>query len=533
MPAPPTRVRSPEEWRGRLKQQLAERQEPIALYKDYYKGAHRMSFATQKFKDAFGDLFTAFADNWCGLAVDIVVDRLAINGFRFSGSTTNDQEAWGIWQANRMDARSMKLHTTEVKTGWGYVIVGWDDDRDLPLYTVEDPSQVIVECDPADDSVRLAALKSYIDHRGDMIDVVYEPDRITTFRVPAFAAGIYQASPTFYLPSSVSVGGESAEQANPLGEVPVIPFENNPDLLEGGVSELRPAIKLQDAANKFFSDMIVASEFQAFRQRVLTGVEVPNDPKTGKPMTDIEMAVSRLMLFKAPDAKAFDLQQAPLENYINAIEMTVQHFSAQTRTPPHYLLAKLINLSGDALKAAESGLNWRALRKQIDNSDPWEDVQRLGFKWRYLKKQDEADKKRSEDMEVHTDWAPPETQALSVVADSISKKREAGWPLRTLLEESGMTAQEVSRVLLLIDEESAADGPDMETLEKVRFMHDELGVPYEILWKKYLGMSDAEIKKALEIGPLPRGGPQGGGRTGANGADPARPRDAASATPRR
>ena len=35
-----------------------------------------------------------------------------------------------------------------------------------------------------------------------------------------------------------------------------------------------------------------------------------------------------------------DLAQTDLGNFVNAIEMFVQHLAAQTRTPPHYLLGR-------------------------------------------------------------------------------------------------------------------------------------------------------------------------------------------------
>ena len=67
---------------------------------------------------------------------------------------------------------------------------------------------------------------------------------------------------------------------NPLLTVPVIPIENKPRLLSHGESDLKPATPIQNAINKLCTDMVVASEYGAFRQRVMTGVEVPRDPET-------------------------------------------------------------------------------------------------------------------------------------------------------------------------------------------------------------------------------------------------------------
>jgi hypothetical protein len=81
---------------------------------------------------------------------------------------------------------------------------------------------------------------------------------------------------------------------------------------------------VQDAINKLANDMVIASEFQAFRQRVLTGVEIPKNPETGEPLESqqLEAAMSRLWTFENPDAKVHDLEAASLANYTDALSHT-------------------------------------------------------------------------------------------------------------------------------------------------------------------------------------------------------------------
>src|SRR4029450_2131173 len=74
-----------------------------------------------------------------------------------------------------------------------------------------------------------------------------------------------------------------------LRVAPVTPLENKPGLIGGGPSDLEPAIPLQNAVNKLCADMIVASEYGAFPQRVLTGVEIPRDPETGKVLNKVQV----------------------------------------------------------------------------------------------------------------------------------------------------------------------------------------------------------------------------------------------------
>jgi hypothetical protein len=260
--------------------------------------------------------------------------------------------------------------------------------------------------------------------------------------------------------------GEPVVQNNPLGLVPLIPLENNPTML-GGASDLTGAVRLNDAANKFFTDMIHASEFTSFPQRVLTGVELPRDPTTGEIVdsAQIRAAVSRLWAFEDPAAKVFDLQGASLTNYVEGIDLAVQHMAAQTRTPPQYLLAKLANLSAEALLAAESGLIARCSRKQLDFSDAWEEAIRLGFAWRAIDREGwvgaDQDKLRSMMTDAETIWASTESRNPTVVMDALVKKAQIAVPNMMLWEEAGYTPQQVERMKELAAEQAKVESPEL------------------------------------------------------------------------
>lgn len=447
---------TPAQWRDELARALDERQERIALYSRYYDGQHRLQFATSKFKEAFGELFEAFATNWMALICDSAVERLNIQGFRF-GENDADDEAWAIWQANGLDAKSISGHTEAIKCGTAYLVVGPPTiPGGQPVITVEHPSQVIVAHDESDRRVRLAALKRYRDiQTGDHVAVVYLPDRIVEYRRPSHMATLEGMG--LVIPVGVADYVESSTTPNPLGIVPIIPLENNPSLLTGGRSDIAAAIPLNDAANKFFSDMIHASEFTSFPQRVLTGVELPRDPITGEVADEaqIRAAVSRLWTFESTDAKVFDLQAGSLDNYVAGIRVAVQHMAAQTRTPPHYLLAEMVNISGDALVAAETGLVARCRRKHIDFSDSWEEAMRLAFRWRALARPgwvgSDQDMRRADLTSAETIWADPESRNPGQVGDALIKKKEVGVPDEILWEEAGYTPQQIKRMKVLRD----------------------------------------------------------------------------------
>jgi hypothetical protein len=433
-------AKTPGAWLTYLEKKLVAQQREIDLYERYYNGEHRLAFATLKFRQSFGYLFRALADIWCEIVVDAPVERLFVEGFRFGKDEPADTNAWDIWQANGLDSESVMAHTEAVKDGRSYILIGPDEhETGYPQITVEHASQVVVEHAPGNRRIRLAALKKWRDDDGYEYATLYLPDRIWKWETK---------EPSKYPPSDgigknwVPRAGEESGRNHTAPSVPMIPLYNNPTMLGDGRSDLMPAIPLQDAINKEVADMLVASEFAAFQQRVITGLQVdsdPNDPEAeAKARADMEQraAVNRIWAVESPEAKVFSLPASDLGNYTKAIELLLQHLAAQTRTPPHYLLGQMVNVSGDALKAAETGLVAKVKRKQIDFSDSWEEAIRLALK---LKGGEQPDKP----MNAETIWRDPEYRSEGEQVDAALKLRALAVPLEALWERIGASPQQV------------------------------------------------------------------------------------------
>lgn len=427
---------TPGSWLSVLEDRLDAQADEIAVYDGYYEGRHRMAFATSRYREQFGSLFDHLSDNWCEIVVDAPVERLKVEGIRFGDEQDADADAWKIWQANSLDADSVMAHTEAVKDGRSYLLVAPPDaDSEYAQITVEHGSQVIVAHAAGNRRVRLAALKRWLDDSGYLMATLYLSDSIHKWRSekPMRSDSFGQTS---WVRRAEDPGG-----ANPLGVVPIIPLYNNPTMLGGGRSELLPAMPLQDAINKELADMIIASEFAAFPQRVMMGVEVPKDPETGQTLPGVEMkaAISRLWAFESPDARIGEFAAADLKNYTAAIDMLISHLAAQTRTPPHYLMGQIVNASGDALKAAETGLVAKVRRKQLDFSDSWEEAIRLAF----LVK---GDAKRGKATDAEVIWADPENRSEAEITDAALKQQMLGVPLDMLWERLGYTPQQRTRM---------------------------------------------------------------------------------------
>lgn len=418
---------SPEEYRDLLEARLHERWSRWQVYDAYYEGDHRLAFATTKFREAFGTLFAAMADNWMPMVVDSSVERLEVQGFRFG--TDADDEAWAMWQANNLDAISDQTHTEAVKLGESYWLV--EPGPDVPRITAEHPSQTIVAYAPGDRRTRVAALKKWNDDENHALATLYLPDKIYKWR-----------SEKPLTSSKIEWVSREGGGANKLGEVPVIPLQNNPSMLRGGSSDLSGgAINIQNAVNKLLSDLLIGSEYQAYPQRVLMGVEPPRDPETGKILRHAELRASQSRLWYFPDSevKVDEFSAADLDNFVKAIQHLVRHLTAQTRTPPHYVIGEIVNASGDALKAAETGLVSKVRRKMKPFGEAHEDAIRLAFRA-------QGDTERANALDAETIWRDPESRSQAETVDAAVKLSSIGVPNEVLWSRVGFSPQEINRM---------------------------------------------------------------------------------------
>jgi hypothetical protein len=135
-------------WLDRLSRRLTERVRSQRIYEDYYHGDHRLSYATRKLLEAFGETFRYLRVNYCGVVVDALNERLEVQGFRFGDDQAAADAAWAIWQRNGMDARFAQGLREGLIKGESSIAV-WVDEEGEPTLSVEDPFQVIVATDPA------------------------------------------------------------------------------------------------------------------------------------------------------------------------------------------------------------------------------------------------------------------------------------------------------------------------------------------------------------------------------------------------
>ncbi len=427
-------------WVKRLTSRLEQRRPAIERLRHYHEGQQPLMFATKAWREKFGPTFGQIVDNFCELVVDAATERMTVQGFRF-GDRDTSKRAWDIWQANQLDLESDIAHTDAMVGAYSYVLV-WPDEDGRPVITLEDALQSIVQRDPRNRRRRLAGLKTWRELGGQHRAMLWTPDLVWELEGGKDDDAKWSVT---------------SETPNPLGRVPLVELINKPNRKWLGGSDLEPILTLQDVLNKTWGDLMVGSEFASYRQRVLLGQEVATkrDAEGNDiPVPQIEVGIERWLAFEGSGdqiPKIQELSAADLGPHLKTIELAVQHMAAITRTPPHYLLGQLVNVSADALRAAEAGLVSRVKRRRKFFSEAWEEIVLLAMIV-------DGYKPTADDLSAETLWADPETISEATRADFLSKLSAINVPDEMLWRRAGFSEQEVDEMATMRERAARLDG---------------------------------------------------------------------------
>ena len=410
----------PQGWVNYLRGELSKQAAEVNAHNDYYTGEHSLSFVGPKYRVAFAQLLSGFADNFCGLIVDSVAERLQVMGFRLTEDPAADEDAWALWQANDMDQQSAMAMLDALVGGRSFVGV-WAESDGTPVIRAESPTEVVMTYHPGTD-VPAVAMKSFTDDWGVEHAVLFTADAV--LRLSREQAGARW------------VAGE--EYGNPLGVVPFVELRNRPRLVGGPSSELMSVEPLQDALNKVVRDALLASEFAAYPQRWVTGLTIDEDEEGNPKPPPFNAALDRLFQAEDPDTKFGQFAAADLGNYAKLAELLVQHMASVSRVPFHYFLLNGGQApSGEAITSAEAGLVAKARDRQLHFGEAWERVIRLAFKV-------QGDP-RANSASAETIWRDPEYRSQAQRVDALMKLATLGVPAQQLWEDAGYSPQQVSR----------------------------------------------------------------------------------------
>lgn len=441
-------------------QELRRRRPVLEQHDNYYRGRHRLAFASQQFAKYFGSRYENFADNWVEVVADAPVERLCVSGVRLAGEDSGfDADLWSAWQENDCDEQSDLAFLEAVIGGRSFALV-WGDDDGNPRITFEHPAQCVVTYDE-ETRERSAGLKLWADDAYEYA-TLYLPDEVWKFQQPLsqttwqrkFAGPYYKPVWEPRQPAT----DDTYPISNPLGVVPLIEFQNRPRLVAPPMSDVAGAVAMQDAINLLWAYLFNAADFASLGQRIVLGAERPvvpilddNGNPVGERPVDLErFAIDRVIFLEDPNAKVAQWEAAQLEPFTKVIVDAVRHLASQSRTPTHYF-DPMSNLSADALKAAETGLVKRVERKTVSFGKSARELFRLAA----LVQGDAGKAKAVAGGTVL--WKDIETRSEAQAVDAALKLRQVGFPFEYIAERLGLSPSEIERVMDLKKQEAQSD----------------------------------------------------------------------------
>lgn len=362
---------------------LHPRMERYKLYRNYYEGVHPVAYASDKWRNQFWRLFRHFSLNLCSSVVDVQADMLEIVGFTSSAATVgvahatdpldtskpravvNDPlaaDAWNAWERNGMDVLSDQVHRDAFLYGDGF-LMAQPGDNGLALWPQQPHSMAVRYSQDVPPFIECAAKVWYQDNKTVRLNV-YSLDAVRRWTA-IVDEGVPLAPQQFSLLSI---------DPNPLEDrVPVFHFPNKAVGMYG-TSELRDVLPVQDELNKIVMDMIVAMEFQAFRQRWVAGIELETD-EGGRPIPPQHGPGEIFTFPSAEDIKVGEFAQGEIGPFIAAKNAAEADIARVSGIPLHYFFVTTGEAaSGEALKTAEFRFARKAARHKRIFGRRWESV---------------------------------------------------------------------------------------------------------------------------------------------------------------
>lgn len=446
----------------------------------YMRGKHAQPYAPKGVNAEYRWIMKKSKRNFLPLVVSVISENLHVDGYKPSGETTIETASsidvdpmWNTFRANRMISRQHGVHRSVCKYGTAYVVVlpgAMSTDEELeadnvPVMRPVSPRRMTAfYMDDVDDEWPQVAIE---------VRVAGNPIRPQDQRV---IVSLYDESARYILTGDVGIQGSAASQvagqlslrmAEPgdpylngldpiafhgLGICPVVRFLYEADL-DGETDcsgEVEPLIPIQDQINATTFNLMMAEQYEAFKQRWVTGMS-PQD-ESGRPKPPFQPGVDRVWAAEDPATRFGEFDEAKLGPYIDVREASIRHMSTISQVPPYHLLGQIANLSAEALAAARDGLDRKIEELQSVLTDPW----RNSFRLNALAS---GDKKGWGDLNGEVVWRDTSARAFSATIDGLGKAAQMlGIPAEELWRLiPGATADDVNRWVQARQEYQAKD----------------------------------------------------------------------------
>lgn len=446
-----------------LSRELLARRPEISKRIDYFKGSTgKLRFASPKFAEYFENQYAGFTDNWCMPVAQAPAERMNFLGVRPYGRASGvDRDLERAWLSNDGDAGSSESFLLFSVASRSYSLVHPAGSPDsTPRLTFEHPESAIVDTDP-ETGIDRHGLIVWADDKMDYATLYAGPDQVFKFKRSTGRDRHERQG----LPAELNGGWELRNpdievEPNPLNEVPLTEIRNQSLLDDEPISDISGVMALQDTANLIWAYLLNALDQASLPARVVTGADLPKVPVLGKDGTVVghrdveldELMKERILWIPSKDAGIEEWTAASLDVFSKVIEGIVEHIAAQTRTPPHYLVAKMVNTAAESLNIAEAGLVSKTSERIKYASRGMKKTQRL-----MARAMGANDRRIAAINAGKLVWGNVQYRSDAQMADVGVKLRSAGFPLEYIAEKLVVDPSEVQRIMKMVEKERAND----------------------------------------------------------------------------
>ena len=444
-------------WRMSLDAWATDQQahgEKVKIFRDYADGNHdaKLTEEMKKMLRVGTSDFDRFNDNYMGIVIDTMVDRLRVTGFK---TDSEPADAWitTVLEANRFDALQTDTHEAAIRDGNTYLLATWDNDLKQVVLSHEPAwdgtSGMLVVHNPQNKVV--LGVKSWQEQLGEVTRVnLYYADHIERYVGQGSAALMPYTAPDGTPPRSpwLLTSGE------PIG-CPVIHLPNRGTTWNAyGLSEIENAIPLQNVVNRILHSMVMTGELAAFPVRYAIGFTPPAGLTPGMWI----IASGNAPLTTDQRIEMGMMQQAELTPYIEMARWATAEIGKITRTPaPEFMGSD--NASGEALKQREIGLLGKVKRFQIKGGNRWEDTLKLA-----ARVQTAFGAQNAPDFKTITaQWADAELRNDKTIGESAKILADLGYAEEALRAMAPVFGWDEAKIINILAQKLANDSAKLTT----------------------------------------------------------------------
>jgi hypothetical protein len=382
------------------------------------------------------DLARLSIKNVLGLVRDSFTQNLSVVGYHTALAQENGP-AWAIWQRNRMDARQAEVYRPAITYGASYVIVTEDPDNPgQSVWRCKSPRQLLaVYEDPSIDLWPTYAMEVWVDQgeaKAKWVGRFYDDEYVYPLQLGGLEVlPIDQYATPIMRTATIQQFGDPIRHG--AANTPIVRFVNARDADDMIVGEIAPLIRAQQAINCVNFDRILVSRFGAFPQKVITGW-------SASPNEVLEASAKRVWAFNDDTVQTHSFPPAALDQYNGVLEEMTEALALAAQISPSQITGKLVNVSAEALAAAEANQQRKLTAKRDGFGESWEQVFRLASDI-------EGDPVSAADTASEVVWRDTEARAFGAIVDGITKLAAAGIPIEELIDMlPGVSQQQVASI---------------------------------------------------------------------------------------